>query len=214
MICLWVQGQRPHATAWVERWCGWLRGTARAVLAFVLPRKQVRGRVWCWWMWLKQKHAMSSHVINLEEVLWMWKSFCGKQRFYWRLDLIFQTRFSTLAAGDLDVVRRLLAATANPNGASEVLRWFGMRMKQRQKEMGSIQVQKPLVIGFYDVNGNDGRKKMTMRIRSKRTMRWGHVQLLRSCWRSSLKKGWLWMEVERNRKRQELLLCLFNHLQL
>ena len=34
-----------------------------------------------------------------------------------------------------------------------------MRMKQRQKEMGSIQVQKPLVIGFYDVNGNDGGRR-------------------------------------------------------
>ena len=52
-----------------NRWCGLLRGTARAVLVFVLLRKQVRGRVWCWWMWLKQKHAMNSHVINLEEVL-------------------------------------------------------------------------------------------------------------------------------------------------
>ena len=49
---------------------------------------------------------------------------------------------SAYAAGDLDVVRRLLAATANPNGASEVLkqrlmlRLFGIRMKQRQKRNG------------------------------------------------------------------------------
>ena len=40
-------------------------------------------------------------------------------------------------------------------------------------------MQKLLVIGFNDVNGNDGREKMTMTIPSKRTtMRWGHVQLL------------------------------------
>ena len=37
--------------------------------------------------------------------------------------------------------------------------------------------QKLLVICFNDVNGNDGREKMTMRIPSKRTnMRCGHAQ--------------------------------------
>lgn len=50
----------------------------------------------------------------------MWKIILRKAAVL--LDLMFQTRFSAYAAGDLDVVRRLLAATANPNGASEVLR--------------------------------------------------------------------------------------------
>lgn len=49
-------------------------------------------------------------------------------------------------------------------------------------------MQKLVVIGFNDVNGNDGRKKMTMRIPSKRTMRWGHLQLLEKLLEKLFKK--------------------------
>ena len=144
----------------------------------------------------------------------MWKIILRKTAFLLKIGFDFSNSFFNICC-------RWLRRGEEITGSNRESQWrqWGVEMiwyenEAKTERNGEYSSAETACHWFLWCEWQRWRKKMTMRIRSKRTMRWGHVQLLRSCWRSSLKRRWLWMEVERNRKRQELLLYLFNHLQL